>query len=461
MRRIWISVVLLAAVVVAVGFRDTLLTQARKVHPAVSAALTPHQPGAFAEVVRRVSPAVVTILFRDEKTSKTGNGSGFIIDPEGHIVTNDHVVAGASEIAVLFADGTQVPAVVIGRDPPTDIALIKAKASQKLPFVSFGDDREAEVGDWVLAIGSPDFKPGTVTAGILSAKGRDGVEGGSQFTSYLQIDAALNRGNSGGPTFNLAGEVIGVNVLASYNAIDPNTGMGERNDGLAFAVPSSTASVVVKGLRTGRFNRGLLGVILSSLGADDALALGLKDLRGALVTRVVSGSPAEKAGLKANDVVLRVDGEVVANQLDCLRKISLLQPGQTAVFTIWRDKAEQEFKITVVSRDALAMGSPVQGSPKPAGVQFPALGVTLQPAPLARMPSHSGSGVFIEQVAAGSGLKVGERITAVGAAPVNTLEDVATALATAQADGREAVIVYVETPLGGERHMAVRLKRGE
>lgn len=461
MRRILISVGLLAAVIVAIGFRDTLLTQVRNLHPSVSSVLSPHQPGAFAHVVSRVSPAVVTILFTDEKTSQSGNGSGFIIDPDGHIVTNDHVVAGASQIAVLFADGTQVPAVVVGRDPPTDIALIKVNVSRKLPFVSFGDDREAEVGDWVLAIGSPDFKPGTVTAGILSAKGRDGVEGGSQFTSYLQIDAALNHGNSGGPTFNLAGEVIGVNVLASYNAIDPNTGMGERNDGLAFAVPSSTASVVVKGLRTGRFNRGLLGVILSSLGEDDALALGLKDLRGALVTRVVAGSPAEKAGLKANDVVLRVDGEVVSNQLDCLRKISLLQPGQTAVFTIWRDKAEQEFKITVVSRDALAMGPPAQGSPKPAGVQFPALGVTLQPAPLARMPSHSGSGVFIEQVAAGSGLKVGERITAVGAAPVNTLEDVATALAAAQADGREAVIVYVETPLGGERHVAVRLKRGE
>lgn len=461
MRRISIGLVVVAAVVVAIGFRDTLLTQVRNLHPSVSSFLSPHQPGAFADVVSRVAPAVVTILFTDEKTSQSGNGSGFIIDPDGHIVTNDHVVAGASQIAVLFADGTQVPAVVVGRDPPTDIALIKVNVSRKLPFVSFGDDRAAEVGDWVLAIGSPDFKPGTVTAGILSAKGRDGVEGGSQFTSYLQIDAALNHGNSGGPTFNLAGEVIGVNVLASYNTVDPNTGMGERNDGLAFAVPSSTASVVVKGLRTGRFNRGLLGVILSSLSADDALALGLDNRRGALVTRVVPGSPAEKAGLKANDVVLRVDGEIVANQLDCLRKISLLQPGQTAAFTIWRDKAEQEFKITVVSRDTLAMGPQAPVRTKPAGVRFPSLGVTLQPAPISRMPSHSGSGVFIEQVAAGAGLKVGERITAVGATPVNTLEDVAKALSVAEAEGRDAVIVYVETPLGGERHVAVRLTPGD
>jgi serine protease Do len=465
MRKTAIAIVVVLAVVAGVvGFRDTLLMQARHLHPSLSDILSPHQPGAFAEVVRRVSPAVVTIQFVDAKTSQRGNGSGFIIDPEGHIVTNDHVVSGASKIEVLFGDGTRVPAEVVGRDQPTDLALIRVKVGRPLPHVRFGDDHKIEVGDWVLAIGSPDFKPGTVTAGILSAKGRDGVEGGSQFTSYLQIDAALNHGNSGGPTFNLSGEVIGVNVLASYNTIDPSTGMGERNDGLAFAIPASTAAVVVKGLRTGRFNRGLLGVGLAALSGEDALALGLKSRRGALVTSVVSGSPADKTGLRINDVVLLVDGEAVESELDCLRKISLLQPGQTATFTIWRDKAEMEFRITVVSRDTLAQRPPLPA--QPAAVEFASIGASLRETPVARMPSHSDRGVFVDQVAArvaasGSVLRRGDRITAIGATPVNSLSDVTAALAAAAAQGNAGVIVYVETPLGGQRHVAVRLKTPE
>jgi len=466
MRRILIGVVLVAAVLGAFGFRDTLLTQARQLHPALSDILSPHQPGAFADVVRRVSPAVVTIQFVDAKTAQRGNGSGFIIDPEGHIVTNDHVVSGASKIEVLFGDGTRVPAEVVGRDQPTDLALIRVKVGRPLPHVRFGDDHKVEVGDWVLAIGSPDFKPGTVTAGILSAKERDGVEGGSQFTSYLQIDAALNHGNSGGPTFNLSGEVIGVNVLASYNSIDPNTGMGERNDGLAFAIPASTASVVVKGLRTGRFNRGLLGVGLSALSDEDAAALGLKSRRGALVTSVVSGSPAEKAGLRTNDVVLLVDGEAVESELDCLRKISLLQPGQTATFTIWRDKAEMEFRITVVSRDTLALAQRPSLPQPPAAVEFASIGASLRETPVERMPSRSDRGVFVDEVAAraaasGPALRRGDRITAIGATPVNSLGDVTAAIAAAEAQGNAGVIVYIETPLGGQRHVAVRLKTPE
>lgn len=463
MRRISIGLVLLAAVVGVVGFRDTLLTQVRSLHPSVSSVLSPHQPGAFAEIVKRVSPAVVTILAAAQDGS-VSQGSGFVIDPEGHVVTNDHVVADATRITVLFEDGTQLRAKVVGRDKPTDIALIKADAKQPLRHVHFGDDRKVEVGDWVLAIGSPDDKRGTVTAGILSAKGRDGVEGGSVFTSYLQIDAALNHGNSGGPTFNLAGEVIGVNVLASYNAIDPKTGMGERNDGVGYAIPASTASVVVAGLRSGRFNRGLLGVVVAAISDDDALALGLANRRGALVTSVVQGSPAQKAGLRANDVVLRIDGESVQSERACLQRISLLQPGQVATFTIWRDKAEQDFRIMVASRDTLAQ---VSAAPAPAVAVAPvavaALGVSISETPVPLMPSRSDRGVFIAEVAtsaggAGSGLRRGERITALGAVPVNSLGELTEALAAAEARGDAGVIVYVETPMGGQRHVAVRLK---
>ncbi len=467
MRRILFGLVMIGVAAGVVVFRDVLVDQLRLLHPQLAGVLTPHQPGSFAVMVKRVSPSVVTVLVTDAKTSGVGNGSGFIIDAEGHIVTNDHVVDGASKIEVLFDDGTRAPAVVIGRDQPTDLALIKVSVSRPLPFVRFGDDRLSDVGDWVLAIGSPDMKPGTVTAGIISAKGRDGVKGGSQFTSYLQIDAALNSGNSGGPTFNLSGEVVGVNVLSSYKASDQRTGVGERYDGVAFAIPASTASVVVQGLRSGRFNRGLLGVVLAPLSDEDAMALGLPNRRGALVTRVVPRSPAQEAGLRANDVVLKVDGQQVTSELDALRKISLLQPGQTALFTIWRDKSEMELSITVVSRDALRSAARVpQAEPTPAPVSFASIGVKLQDVPVAGVPSRSRDGVFVEGImdAANplrSGLQRGDRITAVGAVPVMSLEDVTNALAAAEAQNNKGVIVYVETPLGGQRHVAVRLNPAE
>jgi serine protease Do len=461
MRRVLLGFVI-ALVVVAGGwfFRFEIGAQVRQLHPALGDMLAPVQSGPFAAIVRRVSPAVVTILSKAKDPKDSAIGSGFVIDAEGHIVTNDHVINNAETIEVNFADGTKAPAVVVGTDKPTDVALLKVSVERPLVFVSFGDDKLMEVGDWVIAIGSPDFKPGTVTAGILSAKGRDGVDGGSQFTAYLQIDAAINHGNSGGPTFNMAGEVIGMNTLASYNSIDPKTGVGERNEGLGFAIPSSTVSVVVKGLRSGRFNRGLLGVVLARMSDEDAVALGLKGRQGALVTNVVAGSPAEKAGLKTNDVILKVDGAAVESDLDCLRKISLLQPGQTAVFTIWRDKAETEFSITVVSRDTLVQSQLAPVPAAPASVAFEAIGVTLRDAPLPLMPSRSAAGVFVEQVSApqgSNGMQAGDRITGVGSLSVMTLADVEAALEAAKTRNDEAVIVYVESPMGGRRHVSVRL----
>jgi serine protease Do len=461
MRRVLLGVVIVLAVVAgAYVFRNEIVDQARQLHPALGDALAPSSSGPFASIVKRVSPAVVTIVSKAKDPKDSAIGSGFVIDAEGHVVTNDHVINNAEKIEVHFADGTKAPAVLVGTDKPTDVALLKVTVERPLVYVSFGDDKNMEVGDWVIAIGSPDFKPGTVTAGILSAKGRDGVDGGSQFTAYLQIDAAINHGNSGGPTFNMAGEVIGMNTLASYNSIDPKTGVGERNEGLGFAIPSSTVSVVVKGLRSGRFNRGLLGVVLARMSDEDAVALGLKGRQGALVTNVVAGSPAEKAGLKTNDVILKVDGAAVESDLDCLRKISLLQPGQTAVFTIWRDKAEMEFSITVVSRDTLVQSqvAPVQAAP--ASVAFDAIGVTLRDAPLPLMPSRSAAGVFVEQVGApqgNNGMQPGDRITGVGSISVMTLADVEAALEAAKARDDEAVIVYVESPMGGRRHVSVRL----
>jgi serine protease Do len=263
----------------------------------------------------------------------------------------------------------------------------------------------------------------------------------------------------------MKGEVIGVNVLASYNSIDPKTGVGERNEGLGFAIPSSTASVVVKGLRSGHFNRGLLGVFLEPLSESDAVALGLGDKKGALVTRVIEGSPAEQAGIKANDVILKIDGAVVTSDRDCLRKISLLQPEQTAAFTIWRDKAELVVSITVISRDKVIQSSLDPASATQATVSFDALGVTLRTAPLATGAGlgPDAVGIYVDQAAnsvdlASLGLRHGDRITAVGSHPVASLDDVAKEIDAAKAQKLGAVLFYIETPMGGKTHTSVRLK---
>jgi len=466
MRRILLGAAAVLSVLAgAYLFRNELVTYATHLNPAFGEAFAPAGPPAFAAVVKRVSPAVVTILTQNKDPKLSAIGSGFVIDPDGFIVTNDHVIDGGKKIEVLFDNGKKLEATLVGTDKPTDVALLKVTAPAPLPFVSFGDDRKTEVGDWVLAFGSPNFMPGTVTAGILSARGRDSVDGGSIFTDYLQIDAAINHGNSGGPTFNTKGEVIGVNVLASYNSIDPKTGVGERNEGLGFAIPSSTASVVVKGLRTGHFNRGLLGVFLDPLSESDALALGLADKKGALVTRVIEGSPAELAGLKANDVILKIDGEVVTSERDCLRKISLLQPEQTAAFTIWRDKAELVVSITVISRDKVIQSSLEPAPATQATVSFDALGVTLRSAPLGAGVGlgPDSMGIYVDQAAnsvdlASLGLRHGDRITAVGSRPVTSLDDVAREIEAAKAQNLGAVLFYVETPMGGKTHTSVRLK---
>lgn len=458
-------VILFVLIATAYFFRFEMLSYVSRQSPGIGASITPAQTKLFSSIVKRVSPSVVTIFTSAKDPKKDAIGSGFVIDDEGFIVTNDHVIDNARKIVVQFENGKKAEATLVGTDKPTDIALLKVSVTFPLTFVSFGDDRKADVGDWVLAMGSPDSKPGTVTAGILSARGRDGVEGGSVFTAYLQIDAAINHGNSGGPTFNMSGEVIGVNTLASYNTIDPTTGVGERNEGLGFAIPSSTASIVVQGLRSGRFNRGLLGVFLDPLTETDAVALGLADTKGALVTKIVEDSPAEKAGVRVNDVILRVDGVQVENNLDCLRKITLLQPGQTAAFTIWRDKSELVISVTVVNRDTLVQVLP---EPSPANAstmgEFESLGVTLRSGPIQSLNgSAPGMGVFVQQVTDQSGLSdasslKGVRITAVGSQQVNSVEDVAAAIEEAKAKQLGAVLLYIETPMGGKTHRSIRLK---
>ena len=236
----------------------------------------------------------------EENVKRIALGSGFIIDPSGIIVTNNHVVGEAAKVEIILQDNTRYPAKIIGRDPHTDIAVLKIKADKPLPYVAFGDSSAAQVGDWVVAVGNPFGLGGSVTTGIISARGRDIHSG--QFDDFLQIDAPINRGNSGGPTFNLNGEVIGINT-AIYS---PNGG----SVGIGFAVPSNVAKTVVAQLEAhGKVSRGWLGVQIQEVTPAIAASLGLKGEHGALVAVVTPDSPGAHAGLKQGDVILSFNGK--------------------------------------------------------------------------------------------------------------------------------------------------------
>src|SRR5947208_812816 len=253
-------------------------------------------------------------------------GSGFIIDASGTIVTNNHVVGEAAKVEVTLQDNSKYTARIVGRDQRTDIAVLKIKADKPLPYVSFGDSNAAQIGDWVVAVGNPFGLGGSVTTGIVSARGRD-IHAG-QFDDFLQIDAPINRGNSGGPTFDLKGEVIGINT-AIYS---PNGG----SVGIGFAVPSNVAKAVVAQLQSGgKVSRGWLGVQIQEVTPAIAASLGLSGERGALVGVVTPGSPRAQAGLKQGDVVLSFNGSEVKQLRDLPRLVAAAAPGPAASLTVW------------------------------------------------------------------------------------------------------------------------------
>lgn len=263
-------------------------------------------------------------------------GSGFIIDPSGYIVTNNHVVGEAAKVEVILQDNSKYTARIVGRDPRTDIAVLKIKADKSLPHVSFGDSNVAQVGDWVVAVGNPFGLGGSVTTGIISARGRDIHTG--QFDDFLQIDAPINRGNSGGPTFNLNGEVIGINT-AIYS---PNGG----SVGIGFAVPSNVAKAVVTQLESsGKVSRGWLGVQIQEVTPAIAASLGLEGERGALVSVVTPNSPGAEAGLKQGDVVLSFNGSEVKQLRDLPRLVAATAPGSIAKIQVWRNGQSTELQI--------------------------------------------------------------------------------------------------------------------
>jgi serine protease Do len=385
-------------------------------------------------------------------------GSGFVISADGFVVTNNHVIDGATKITVAFDEQNKHEAKLIGTDARTDLALLKIETAGKtFPFVKFAD-KAPRVGDWAVAVGNPFGLGGTVTAGIVSALGRDI---GSGPYDFLQIDAAVNRGNSGGPTFNLDGEVVGVNT-AIYS---PSGG----NVGIAFAVPSKVAMEVIAQLRsTGSVSRGWLGVKIQNIDEDIAQSIGLPEQKGALINEVTSGGPAALSGLKTQDAILFVNGTKINDSRDLARKVAEFSPGTSVDVKVWRDGKEQTIKVKLGNfpskPDEVAKAEPAPGGKSSAAAtELSALGLSLTGA-IAQKAGAPREGVQISKVetdsdAASKGLKAGDVILEINSQAVSSPQDAETAVRKAKEAGRKAVLMSVKS---GEqkRLVAVQLKKG-
>ncbi|MFC7738870.1 DegQ family serine endoprotease [Roseomonas sp. GCM10028921] len=353
-------------------------------------------------------------------------GSGFIVDAEGHIVTNNHVVDGATQVKVTLDDGRELPARIVGRDPRTDLALLKVDAAAALPFLNLGNSDTARPGDWVVAVGNPFGLGGTVTAGILSARGRNIHSG--PYDDFLQIDAPINRGNSGGPLFGLDGSVIGVNTAI----FSPSGG----SIGIGFAIPSNLVGKVVAQLKeNGRVERGFLGATTQPIDATMARALHLPRAEGALVAQVQQNSPASQAGLKPGDVVTSVGDTPVRSPRDLARAVGDLRKGTETTLTARRDGQEMRFEVQVTAlRDTQGTGAEEENGE---GQQRARLGIgpaTIQEAQRAGLEIPAGShGAVIANVRPGSpaaeaGLRPADVITAVAGKEVRNPEQAVSAI---------------------------------
>ena len=456
----------------------------------------PGAPLSFADIVDRVSPAVVSLEVRgraqarglqipgfegfpfnivprnpnapntpntpnpdgqpgdndgDNTPETQASGSGFFISSEGYIVTNNHVVENAREITVTLSDQRELPARVIGRDEDTDLAVLKVEG-RNFPFVSFAAEAKPRVGDWVIAVGNPFQLGNTATAGIVSAFGRDI---GDNFVDYLQIDAPINRGNSGGPTFDVYGRVIGVNT-----AIFSQTG---GSVGIGFAIPADIAENITRQLISGgRITRGYLGVEITNVNREIAESQGLREARGALVARVTPGGPASRGGLQPGDIVLRVNGQPIKDANDLTRQVATARQGQTIRLEVLRGEQTRTVNVVSGTRPTRAEldAEPGQGgeggSPAPSGPTQPrgpvVLGMNLAPIDEAARRTYSiGAevrGVVVERVdpqsdARTRGLRAGDVIFRVNDRDVATAADVQAAVETARRLNRPSVLVWV------------------
>jgi len=369
-------------------------------------------------------------------------GSGFMISADGHVVTNNHVIEHADEIEVIMFDGTRYPAKVKGRDPKTDLALLEVEANESLPYVELGDSDDAKVGDWVVAVGNPFGLGGTVTAGIISARGRD-IQSGP-FDDFLQIDAPINRGNSGGPLFDAEGRVIGINT-AIYSPSGGSVGIG-------FAIPSTLAQDIIVQLRAeGSVARGWLGVQIQPVTKLVAESLGLTEQQGALVAGVESGSPADRAGIKTGDVIVRMNGEDLDDFKDLPKLVAKAKAGSESTLEVRRrgETRELEVEIGRMPSDevevALAGGDAVPDSAR--------LGIHLAELTSETRErfgiSKESVGVLVVGVERGSpaskaGIRVGSVIQMVGQEPVQSPDEVVDKVEEAAKRERSAVLLLVE-----------------
>jgi serine protease Do len=363
-------------------------------------------------------------------------GSGFVISSDGYIVTNNHVVEDAAEIHVVFGERNNVPAKLVGRDPATDIAVLKVDPPPNMAIATWGDSDAAEPGSWVIAIGSPFGLGGTVTVGVVSARSRD-IQSGP-YDDYIQTDASINRGNSGGPLFNARGEVIGVNT-----AIFSPSGV---NIGIGFAVPSQTAQAVADQLiRTGSVERGYVGLRLQEITPALAQALGRQDHKGVLVASVEPGGPADSAGFRSGDVITLFDRKPVESGRDLSRAVAAMKPGTQAPVTVIRDGQPMDLTVTIGQRSE----EQTARSAAPDGADDKRLGLALSPIPeaaRAQLGLEPGtSGVLIQRVepnspAAEAGLRQSDVIVSANNQPVSTPADVAKAWTDAQGQKRPVLL---------------------
>jgi serine protease Do len=388
-------------------------------------------------------------------------GSGFVVDPSGIIITNNHVIDGADEVTVIFNDGTRLKAEIVGRDREVDVAVLRVKPERPLKAVAFADSDKIRIGEPVMAIGNPLGLGGTVTAGIISAKNRD-IQSGP-FDNYIQTDAAINRGNSGGPLFNMAGDVIGINT-----AIFSQSG---GNIGIAFSVPANTAKPVIDQLREfGETRRGWLGVRIQEVTDEIAESLNLRGARGALIAGVEPNGPAGPAGLKTGDVVLRFDGKEVRNSRELPRIVSETAVGKAVPVVVMRSGKEETLTVTLGRREgniqqASAGRQPTERpreNPTVSALGLQLSGVTAETRQRYRLRDDA-RGVVITQVdpnsrAADRRVQAGDVILEVQNEAVNTPSEVVRRIESLKSEGRNSALFLIANADGDRRFVALNLK---
>ena len=463
-----------AALVLAPNAASPFATAAQAQNLSEKVQQLPQKPVGFADIVEKVKPAVISVRVKiDQPASSndsddalpfppgspfekffrqfgmpsmpngheiiTGQGSGFFISSDGYAVTNNHVVQNAENVQVTTDDGKTFTAKVIGADPRTDLALIKIDGND-FPYVKLSDTTP-RVGDWVLAVGNPFGLGGTVTAGIVSARGRD--IGAGPYDDFIQIDAPVNKGNSGGPTFDVDGNVIGVNTAI----FSPSGG----SVGIAFAIPADTVKSVIAQLRDkGSVSRGWIGVQIQSVTPDIADSMGLKQATGALVSEPQKDSPAAKAGIASGDVITSVNDEPVKDARDLARKIGTMSPGTTVKLGMVHQNADKTVSLTLgtLPAEKQASNTPTH---EDSGSEMPKLGLTL--APSDKVSGAGGNGVVVTAVqeggvAADHGFQVGDVILDVAGKPVTTPADVSKGLDEARSSGKHTVLFRVKSSDG-------------